>query len=532
MVTCVMTNDIEHDITDLIHPGAQPRSSEANFINLFDALGDMVLIASTDGRIIYANTAVAKRFGYLVGELTEMHVLEIYAPELRDSAQDVFEEILGGRRTICELPILTCKGNSIPVETRVWVGNWKGSPSVFGLIKEMTQRVEIKERTLLPSAIKSVLMELATHFINLPLLEIGSGISASLAMMGEILPADRVYVFNCDFGNQVATVTYEWCRKGIAPQIDQLRAIPADTFSEWLEQHLRGNGILFEHIDDYHADDDTEAMLESHHIKSLVRIPMMQGDHCVGFVSFDSFRDYRVYTDDEIKLLKIFARILVNVLNREHEEIMIRNSLEEKSLLMKELNHRVKNNLNIVSSLLYLQSQNVSDPEARRAMSDSENRIKAMALLHESIYRADDSAGFNLKNYVESITRHEITNYNMKKVVKIIINMEDIRIMSELAIPVGLIINELLTNALQHAFTRRKHGRIGILLSRNQGGRLVLKIEDDGVGIDYVLAKEKKSSIGIQLVEGLVRQLRGTMTVKSQPQQGTVFTIVFAASKE
>lgn len=521
---------ISRDISDQIKLEDLLKSGEINFRNFFDTLDDMVLIATLEGQIIFANSALFNCLGYSPRDLSGKHVLELHPPALRMEAEAVFQDMLAGSRTACTLPAQSKDGQIIPAETKVWFGSWNGSPCIFALIKDMTRQIESEKIVKKLNAIQDVLMDLATQFINLPLSEVDSGIKTSLSMMGEFVAADRVYIFDYDFVRKTSSNTFEWCAEGIESQIDQLQDIPLDMIDVWLGNHLQGLAIQIERIEDYHDDDKTKEILQEQGIKSLLAMPMMKYNECLGFVGFDSVKDYKKYSMDEIKLLKLYTQMLVNIRSRESQETRLKNSLEEKTLLMKEIHHRVKNNLQIVSSLLFLQSHSVNDSETRKALSDSENRIRAMALLHENIYQTNELIDFSFRKYIESIAQQVIAHYQPIRVVELVCDLADIRLEPDRAILCGLILNELLINAMQHAFEGCNQGKIKVRLF-DDSGQIILIVADDGIGLSLDIKSAKKTSIGIQLIDSLVKQLKGTIQFESSPGQGMIAVITFASQR-
>jgi two-component sensor histidine kinase len=319
--------------------------------------------------------------------------------------------------------------------------------------------------------------------------------------------------------------TYEWCARNIEPEIDNLQGIPMEAVSNWVEQHARGGYIYYPVVDKMDDSDKTKEILESQGIKSVLTVPMMLDGHCLGFVGFDSVVAYKNYTKEDIGLLQLYAQMLVNVLNRQKQEQAIINSLEEKAVLMKEIHHRVKNNLQVISSLMFLQASYTEDATAKRVLKNSENRIKTMALLHEKIYQSNDLGRLNFKNYVESIN-YKLVDYYQEGLTKTVLktDVEDISLNLDKSILAGLIINELVTNALQHAFKGRKEGEISVT-AKEMGGTISLVIADDGTGISEDLKDKKTTTLGFQLVENLVNQLKGTLEIVKDG--GSRFTIRF-----
>src|SRR6056297_229192 len=250
---------------------------------------------------------------------------------------------------------------------------------------------------------QEILMEITSEFINSPVEKALNFIDKSLEKIGKFVKADRVYIFDYDFRNRTISNTYEWCDKNIEPQIGYLQEIPMDSVISWVKEHKKGNTIIIPEVESYTGDDQARKILEDQDVKSLITVPMMEEGKCIGFVGFDSVLDYKKYKDEEIQLLKLFAQTILDIRKREKKEEELLNSLEEKSILMKEIHHRVKNNLQLVSSLIFLQSFYIEDIKVKKALKDTENRIKSMAMLHEKIYRAEEINKINFKDYIESI---------------------------------------------------------------------------------------------------------------------------------
>jgi two-component sensor histidine kinase len=252
---------------------------------------------------------------------------------------------------------------------------------------------------------------------------------------------------------------------------------------------------------------------------------MMLNGNSLGFIGFDSVKNKKQYTNLEIKLLKTYAQIIVNVMERQRKEKILIEALEEKALLMNEIHHRVKNNLQVISSLLYLQSVYISDPNLIEILQNSRNRVEAMALLHEKIYQSKDIKSFNFKSYIEKIAEQLVNQYAITSLdIVLKTNIENIRLDIDQSILCGLIVNELITNALKHAFRGFKKGKIEISINEDEG-TVNLSIKDNGRGLREDFIPSKNATLGIQLVARLVKQLEGELLLGSG--EGTEFKITF-----
>jgi PAS domain S-box-containing protein len=202
-------------------------------------------------------------------------------------------------------------------------------------------------------------------------------------------------------------------------------------------------------------------------------------------------------------------------------------SLQEKEVLLKEIHHRVKNNLYVISGLLNLQSQQFSDPEICSFFNDSKNRIQTMAMIHEQLYQSGDLAQIHFEAYVQSLVRNLLVSYNPDPDnIKTEFKLKHIPIDLDMAISCGLLINELVTNSFKHAFEKGKPGKLLVEFEQLEASTLILKIADTGKGLPQDLDWEEATSLGLKLVRILTDQLDGTMELESS-SAGTCFTLYF-----
>jgi len=220
-----------------------------------------------------------------------------------------------------------------------------------------------------------------------------------------------------------------------------------------------------------------------------------------------------------------------DVTARHHSEAVLRESLREKEGLLKEIHHRVKNNLQVVTSLLRLEAGRSTVAATRTALQEMQGRIRSMALLHEMLYRSANFSGVDLADYVRQLATQLFRALNTRfGAIRLNLELNSVSLGIDQAIPCGLIVNELLTNSLKHAFPASRSGEIHIGLIRTPAGHVQLRVSDTGVGLPAELAARKMHSLGLQLVTDLVRQLHGTLEL-SAPGSGAVFTFTFAPAE-
>lgn len=239
-------------------------------------------------------------------------------------------------------------------------------------------------------------------------------------------------------------------------------------------------------------------------------------------LSPDSFHfESRIIKLNEKEVLCIVRDITDNKL----AEDKINKSLEEKDVLLREIHHRVKNNLQIVSSLLSLQSRYIEQPETIEMFKESQSRIKSMALIHEKLYQTGDLTRINLEEYVEELVADLFRSYSVNShLITYKIISDNILLDINTAIPCGLIINELVTNSIKHAFTGTQTGEITIELNCKDEN-FIMNVQDNGIGFPEDLNLDDIKTLGLQLVTSLTKQLEGSIELKRE--EGTCFGIIF-----
>jgi two-component sensor histidine kinase len=206
---------------------------------------------------------------------------------------------------------------------------------------------------------------------------------------------------------------------------------------------------------------------------------------------------------------------------QEKAEAQILASLQDKEILLREIHHRVKNNLQVVSGMLDLQAVVVGDEKARMALKESRNRIMTMALIHQRLYQTESLADIDMKEYISRLAADLFTAYSMDSDnVALTVEAAAVRLNINTAIPIGLIVNELLVNSMKYAFPatwfdgagKGKKGHISVVFRPLQEERFVLEVTDNGIGLPEAFDPGKSSSLGLKLVHSLVEQLDGTIT--------------------
>jgi two-component sensor histidine kinase len=225
----------------------------------------------------------------------------------------------------------------------------------------------------------------------------------------------------------------------------------------------------------------------------------------------------------------VLVAVQEDITERKFAQEKISTSLKEKEILLKEIHHRVKNNLQVITSLLYLQSHYTDDPNTRAMFRESQNRVRSMALVHEKLYQSDSLAYINFSEYVESLVNSLFAAYGTNRnniTAKISISVPHLDM--DIALNCGLIINELVSNALKYGFPHGQSGEIKVALTELTPAHYLLIIEDNGVGFPAELDFRETETLGLQLVHNLTEQLKGSIEIDCSA--GTQYKLYFSAN--
>ena len=234
----------------------------------------------------------------------------------------------------------------------------------------------------------------------------------------------------------------------------------------------------------------------------------------------------------EIEGRHIYTAILQDVSEQKLIENKLRESLKEKEILLQEVNHRVKNNLQVILSLFALQGESTDDPERIAMLSEIRLRIQSMAMIHEKIYKSERLGQINFHQYVKDLTTEIFHTYSTSSgSVRLNLEVAPVSLEINRAVPFALILNELTSNALKYAFTAKEKGNLSISLKLEKDKLLLLTVCDDGIGIPKKIQFSNTKTLGLRLVRVLTRQLNGIAELKENPyckkSRGTMFVFRF-----
>jgi PAS domain S-box-containing protein len=283
---------------------------------------------------------------------------------------------------------------------------------------------------------------------------------------------------------------------------------------------LIGRSILdFVHVDDRNGVTSPEQSKTPENARQYD----LRFIHQNGEIRAALIRESAIYKNSSLLRYQVIA---TDITERKQAEERIKQSLKEKEVLLKEIHHRVKNNLQVISSLLNLQSRFIKDQQALEMFKESQSRVKAMSLIHEKLYQSKDLARIDFAEYLRSLAANLFRSYAANPAgVKLHVMVDDVSLGINTAISCGLIVNELLSNALKHAFPTQAGGEVRVALHSRDDGKLTLVVSDNGVGFPPGVDFRTLKSLGLELVNTLTEQLGGTIELCNT--SGTTFKISF-----
>ncbi|MCB0688590.1 MAG: sensor histidine kinase [Saprospiraceae bacterium] len=260
--------------------------------------------------------------------------------------------------------------------------------------------------------------------------------------------------------------------------------------------------------------------------KKEQEIQYLNAEKEIGAIKLQSTKKWVIALTLGLAAAAIFAFFLYwqrKEIKKQRDQINI--ALEEKDILLREIHHRVKNNLQFISSLLGLQTEHISDEKALGALQEGQDRVQSMALIHQDLYQEDNLTGVDMKNYFTKLIRGLFDSYNIRRdQISLSMEIADLNLDIDSVIPIGLIANELVSNSLKYAFPNHQNGNIYVSL-QEENNQLILKVCDDGIGISSKKPASLGTSFGYRLIDVLREQMQGTLKIEEANGTEVILTI-------
>jgi PAS domain S-box-containing protein len=526
---------------------------EANRLRAFNedivqSMDEGIMLENEAGIITFVNPRLARWLGADASEVVGRHWSDILAPD--QVVVMVAERSRWPRSVISryETALLTSAGETIPVmvsarsmfreapDPRTELldhpggAQYMGALSVFTDIRELKRAEHLVERRL---AAEQLIADISTRFINTAPSDVDGEIERALGSLAGFAKADRV-LFELIAGDNVTVERrYVWCVQGTTPVSPGTAPSLADL--PWVRERAMCAEPLFvarvAEIPDAGATE--RAILESLGVKSAVFVPIVYEERLAALLAFHAVEDERSWSLDDARLLRLLGETVLTVLARRRAEEQLEASLREREVLLREVHHRVKNNLQVICSLLDLQADALHDADAARGFAESRNRIRSMALIHDALYRGGELGRVDAADYIEDLAHHLYIAYDAgRRGIRLAIEVQHLVLDLDTSVLLALLVNELVSNALSYAFPSNWQGtsqpevrlELQHTATRNE---LVLRVRDNGVGLPPQADPLTGQSLGLQLVHMLTEQLAGRLVVERR--EGTEFAITFPA---
>ena len=344
------------------------------------------------------------------------------------------------------------------------------------------------------------------------------------------LDASRAYVFinyHDQDGSLLMSQKAEWCAKGISPEIDNplLQSLSYNVLSPRWKEIFKHGGIINCLASDCLPEE--HKILDPQGILAILVVPIMVDGEFIGFIGFDNCVSECKWSAIEQTFLSTAARDLAQTIKRVSSRKQIRASLDEKEVLLREIHHRVKNNMQVIVSLLRMHSRMTDDTRLGHVFDDCRDRINAMSLIHESLYQSENLARIDFKIYLKKLCKNLIQAYGaLGKEIAVTVDRCNVDLDMDQGVAVGMVICELVSNAFKHAFPPNKGGQILISLSSIEGEMVELIVQDNGKCLPPEIDIFNPKSLGLRLTTAAVtRELGGSINVERD--SGTRFIIRF-----
>lgn len=482
--------------------------SEYLYRMLVESASVAILLHEPDGKFIEVNQVACEWYGYSREEMLQLGPADIDTPEAWERNRELLPLIMGKGEHIFESQHVKKDGTVVPVEISSRLVDYQGRKTVISHVRDLSFRKKT-ERELRERYHHEEYLALCSRDL------LKGEIDSLESALGRLLVAadvSRVYIFENFEGPEDGLCmrqTHEAVAEGVPSEFDneQLQHVSysKDGFLRWQRELSRGESVSG-NIETF--PESEREVLEPQGIVSMLVIPILVEGEWFGFVGFDELRGKREWNLEEVRLLRVGAEMIGNYIERKLYEDRIANLLAEKDLILHEIHHRIKNNMNTMKNLLSLQSDRSDDPAVRLALETAENRMTGMMVLYDRLYRGESIQEVSLRDYLTSLVKEIIDTFDTD--VSLVTEIDDIDISARQAAPLGILVNELITNAMKYAFSEGKDNRLGVRAAVRESN-VRLMIADNGEGIPE---GAESRGFGLDLVRALVGQMEGSFRIE------------------
>lgn len=574
------------DITEQKTAEKQLLETSRKMQAILDSMPDMIFIMDSEGYYLdifinptlYQNTEYQPKKG--------QHISELFSENDAKRIATAIQQSLRKKRTMVLNFDYGVGAHTLHLEARI---SPMGNDKVVSVVRDTTTLITLETELVYNNNLLRMLTQLSTRFINLPVSQIEQEINHALAELGVFAGVERVYIFDYDWQQDCMSNTFEWCAEGTTAEIENLQLIPNSFLPDWVASHKRGEMTYVPSVAALHEQDNLRIILEPQGIKSLITIPLMDGEICLGYVGFDAVKTERVFTDSELSLLRIFAELLTNLKIRQNTDVLLvqsRRTLEKqneqllnlndrlrqqneeilqknreldverekalasdrlKTAFLNNVSHEVRTPLNGIAGFAQFLSENNLSQEDREEfttalntsvvrLTDTINDIMDVSLLMsgnmkvhlETINAASMAEEISRKHQFEAKTKNLKFGYTIPEA--------DLHFVSDYGM-VKKIMDELVGNAIKYT----KEGYVEFMIKR-VANNIEIRVEDSGIGISETAMPKifepfvqedvsstrsyEGSGLGLTIVKGMADLINGTVEIEAHSGNGTSFVVL------
>lgn len=439
--------------------------SRQNFEAFFNTIDEFLFVLDMKGIILYTNSTVRDRLGYSPKELEGLSVLMVHPEERREEAGKIVLAMLEGKADFCPVPLITKSGVQIPVETRITLGTWDGQPAIFGVTKDIS-RLQLSEEKF------SKLFNLNPSCCGLSDLSTGTYLEVNKAF--------------------TRLLGYE------SEEVIGKTALELGILDDATKRHVLSK-----------ADDKGNVY------NAEGELTTKRGEKKQVLMSAET-----IHIQDRLYRMTVIHDISEQKKVERHNLALV----EEKNLLLKEVHHRIKNNMGTMMSLLSLQAAKAMNPATVAALTDAQHRLRSMGVLYDKLYRSESMTEMKIDQYLTTLVTEIIATFPNSNKVNVKYAMDSWKMSAKTLSNIGIIVNEILTNSMKYAFSDRSMGSI-MVMARMEEGLATIGIADDGAGLPKSMDPDASQGFGMELVRMLAAQMGGS--VKFENHHGTRFMLEF-----
>ncbi|WP_342459747.1 histidine kinase dimerization/phosphoacceptor domain -containing protein [Methanobacterium sp.] len=488
---------------------------------IVSAMSNFSVLIDNKNRIKNVNSIGLKLLGYRQSEIYGKDMKMIFSEDL--SAFKVYkatESCISNFETIMRAK----DGKAIPVLMSIAPINY--SSHKLGILCVGSDITKIRQKELHKNLLTQQIIERQETLLELSQKDLSNmpeGLQKITEASFKTLNVDQVSIWLFDFDK--TKIICQDCYNGKSHK--QGLILEAAKCPRYFEAMKKFHNITAANAQGYYYTSElNESYFKPNGICSLLDVPIWLEGELLGVLCHETFktRHWKFEEQDFVSSLANLISLGLEASRRKKAEEDLKASLKEKEILMKEIHHRAKNNLTIISSLLNLQSRHINDKEALGVFRESQNRARSMALIHEKLYRSDDLRKIDFGEYIRSLTIELFNSYRASQGIELNMDISNIDLDINTAVPLALIVNEIVTNSLKYAFPDKKTGNVSVRFAKN-ADEMQLIVEDNGIGFPCDLDFRNTNSLGMQLVTSLTDQIKGS--IKLERDEGTKFIIDF-----